>query len=157
MRRVNESTIAQLASWEVSFGSNWYDKCDEFNVVLKGFLACSNGTWLWKNWSSYGLHINISIFLFSIRFQNEKKSSRVTRACIDFFLPRTCKNLALACNKIWDDGRREMIGLYSPNTNEKNKNKLLIKQIQRKMNKSKSILYLHGSNVHLDSPMVFWS
>ena len=32
---MNESTIAQLASEEVSFGSNWYDKCDEINVSYK--------------------------------------------------------------------------------------------------------------------------
>ena len=157
MRRVNESTIAQLASWEVSFGSNWYDKCDELNLVLKGFLAYRNGTWLMEHWSLYGFHINLSIFMCSIHLQIEKKSSRVTHTCIHLFLPRTCKNLALACNKTWDDGRREMIGLFSPNTYEKKNKQLLIKQIQRKMNKAKSILYLHGSNVHLDSPTVFWS
>ena len=51
---------------------------------------------------------SISPFFFMclIHLQFEKKSSRVTRACIDLFLPRTCKNLALACNKTWDDGRR---------------------------------------------------
>ena len=25
--KVNESTISQLASWGVSFGNNWYDRC----------------------------------------------------------------------------------------------------------------------------------
>ena len=156
IRRVNESTKAQLASWEVSFDGNWYDKCDELNVILKVFLAYSNGTWLMENWSLYGFHINLSIFMCSIHLQIDKNSSRVTRACVDLLLPRTCKNLAFACNKTWDDGRREMIGLSSPNTYEKNNKQLLIKQIQRKMNKTKSILYLHRSNVLLNSPTVFW-
>ena len=95
-------------------------------------MACSNGTWITKHW--YGLHINLSIFFMcSIHLQIDKNSSRVTHACIDLLLPWTCKNLALACNKTWDDGRREMIGISSPNTYEKNNKQLLIKQIQSKI------------------------
>ena len=145
MRRVNESTIVQLAFWGVSFGNKWDDRC------LKRIL----GMLQWDlNFGNIGLCMvftSISPFfsMCSIHFQIDKKSSRVTHACIDLLLPRTCKNLALACNKTWDDGRIEMIGLSSPNTYEKNNKQLLIK--------AKSILYLQESNVHLDSPMVFWS
>ena len=145
MRRVNESTIVQLASWEFSFWQQLVN--DSWHVVM--------GLELWNIGMVF---TSISpFFMCSIHFQIEKKSSRVTRACIDIFPPRTCKNLALACNKTWDDGRREMIGLSSPNTYEKNNKQLLIKQIQRKMNKAKFILYLRESNAHLDSPTVFWS
>ena len=145
MRRVNEYTIVQLASSGVSF---WQQLVKDSWHVEMGLELLNIGM------------VCTSIYPFfmcSIHFIIEKNSSRVTRACIDFLLPRTCKNLAFSCNKTWDDGRREMISLSSPNTYEKNNKQLLIKQIQRKMNKAKSILYLHGSNVHLDSPTVFWS
>ena len=54
---------------------------------------------LWK----IGIHMvftSISpFFMCSIHFQIEKKSSRVTRACIDLLLLRTYKSLALAYSK----------------------------------------------------------
>ena len=135
---MNESTIAQLASWEVSFGSNWYDKCDELNVVLKGFLACSNGTWLMKHWSLFFFsHQYLNFFMCSIYLKIDKKSSRVTRACIDLFLPRTCKNLALAYNKTWDDGRIEMIGLYNPTLMKKQQQTITYKTNPKKNELSK--------------------
>ena len=151
MRRVNESTIVQLASWGVSFGNKWDDRC------LKRILGMLQWDLNFRNIGLYIVCTSISPFFYVLNpFSNWEKVFK-SRACIDLLLPRTCKNLALACNKTWDDGRREMIGLSSPNTYEKNNNQLLIKQIQRKMNKAKSILYLRESNVHLDSPMVFWS
>ena len=101
-------------------------------------MECSNETWLWKHWTLYGLHINLSIFFMcSIQLQIDKKSSRVTRACIDLLLPRTYKNLTLACNKSWDDGRREMIGLYSPNNYEKKQQAITHKTNPKKNEQSK--------------------
>ena len=103
-------------------------------TIGKGFLSCSNGTWLMENW--YVFHINLSIFMCSIHFQIEKKYSRVTRACIDL-LPRTCKNLEFACNKTWDDRRREMIGLSSPSTYEKKQSAITHKTNPKKNEQSK--------------------
>ena len=153
MRRVNESTIVQLGSWGVFFRQQlvWQVSKNDYWHVAMGLDFGNIGICM------FCTSISPIFFMCSIHLQIDKKSSRVTRACIDLLLPRTCKNLALACNKTWDDGRREMIGLFSPNTYEKNNKQLLIKQIQRKMNKAKSILYLRQSNVHLDSPTVFWS
>ena len=69
-----------------------------------------------------GIHMvftSISPFLmFSIHFQIEKKSSRVTRACIDLLLLRTYKSLALAYSKTWDHGARDVIDISSSNTYE---------------------------------------
>ena len=104
-------------------------------TIGKGFLACSNGTWIMEHWYVF---TSISpFFMFSIHLQIEKKSSWVTHACIDLFLPRTYKNLALACNKKWDDGRREMIGLSSPNTYEKKQQAITYKTNPKKNKQSK--------------------
>ena len=83
-------------------------------------------------------------FMCSIHLQIEKKSSRVTHACIDLFLPRTCKNLALACNKTWDDGRREIIGLSSPNTYEKKQQTITYKTNPKKNEQNKIHFILAG-------------
>ena len=80
-------------------------------------------------------------FMCSIHLQIDKNSSRVTRACIDLLLPRTCKNLALACNKTWDDGRREVIGLYSPN-NYENKQKTISYKTNPKKNEQSKIHFI---------------
>ena len=107
MRKVNESTIVQLDSWKVFFWKqlvkhSWHV---EMEVELLNIgMVCT---------SIY------PFFMCSIHLQIEKKSSRVTCACIDLFIPRTCKDLAHASNKTWDDGRIEIIGLSSPNTYEK--------------------------------------
>ena len=125
MRRVNESTIVQLASWEVSFWKQLVN--DSWHVAMGLDL-----------WNIGMVFTSISpFFMCSIHLQIEKKSSRVTHACIDLFLPRTCKNLALTCNKTWDDGRRETIGLSSLKTYEKNNKQLLIKKNPKKIEQSK--------------------
>ena len=132
MRRVNESTIAQFASWEVSF----------WKKLVKDAYHVAMGLNLWNIGMVF---TSISpFFMCSIQLQIEKKSSRVTRACIDLFLPRTCKNLALACNKTWDDGRREMIGLYSPNTYEKKQQSITYKTNPNKNEQSKIHFILMG-------------
>ena len=101
--------IVQFTSWEVSFWKQLVKDAWHVAMVLD----------LW-NIGLYMFFTSISpFFMCSIHLQIEKKSSRVTRACIDLLLPKTCKNLALAYNKTWDDGRREIIGLYSPKNYEK--------------------------------------
>ena len=76
------------------------------NWLLEGFLQQQVGWQVSKNdfWHvAMGLDFgNIGIcmvctsispffFMCSIKLQIDKKSSRVTRACIDLLLPRTCK------------------------------------------------------------------
>ena len=151
MRRVNESTIVELASWGVSFGNNWYDRC------LKRILGMLEWDLNFGNIGLFRVFTSISPFFYVLNlFANWEKVFK-NHSCMHWPSSKDLQNLAFACNKTWDDGRREMIGLSSPNTYEKNNKQLLIKQIQRKMNKAKSILYLQESNVHLDSPTVFWS
>ena len=125
MRRVNESTIAQLASWEVSF----------WKQLVKDSWHVAMGLELWNIGMVF---TSISpFFMCSIHLKIDKKYSRVTCACIDLFLPRTCKNLALAYNKKWDDGRREMIGLSSPKTYEKKQQEITYKTNPNKNEQSK--------------------
>ena len=114
MRRVNESTIVQLASWEVSFLQQLV-----WQVYKKDYWHVEMRLEFGKN-VLYMVFTSIYPFYVVNPFANwEKKYSRVTRACIDLLLPRTCKNLALACNKTWDDGIREMICLSSDKNYEK--------------------------------------
>ena len=81
---VNESTISHLASWEVSF----------WKQLVKDAWHVTMGLELW-NIGLYMFFTSISpFFMCSIHFQIEKKSSRVTHACIDLLLTRTYRKLS---------------------------------------------------------------
>ena len=120
---------------------------DEQKVFWEASLVAIHVAIEFELWN-IGIHMvftSISpFFMSSIHFQIEIKSSRVTHACTDLLLLRTCKSLALAYSKTWDHGGRDVFDISSSNTyEEKNNKQLLIKQIQGKMNEANSI-YTRG-------------
>ena len=94
-----------------------------------------------SNTSIHMVYISIPHLLCSIHLQFlEEFFLKSLMHVLTFYLLRTCKNLALACSKTWDHGRREVIGLSSSNTYEKKKKQAITYKTnpRKKMNEANS-------------------
>ena len=132
---MNESTIVQLASWGVSFDNNWYERCLKMILGMQQSDLTSE-----KLDSIWFAHQFVHFFYVLNPFSNWEKVFK-SHSCMRW--PSSSKdlqNLAFACNKTWDDGRREMIGLSSPNTYEK-KQAITHKTNPKKNKQSKNPFY----------------